>query len=451
VVLFLSMISTSGLNYQPYVLPIPIVWYTYQNSLPLCNIVSPNFCHPSETPLSSFNVCLVNEMTAWQTAYWVWTLGFAKGWGKGVLYAENFWKHDITGDVLDKIDLRMLEDELGIDPVHSLELLSVIRELHPAPYCTQTNTQSKPGLSARVIESTCGLRQSGCHPGTSLPSSSITMNSPHRQNYSASSICTYRTPSSSTDGGVESRSNIQKSHRTYNAVTVKSDSAFPSDMVESETVSSFDHRTKNGSGCLEDYGSIVSSTNLDRSRQDLDISRDSSIGPLFNQITPSFQKSKADKFRKLVLTLQSDEMPEDGIDGIRSIFEGIDDFKIDEMRIGTYTITFKDTETARKALKLVKQKGLMINKKFPPSARPNCPLDYIALMDLPISKGKSLPDNVGLLKKGERVTVNQAKGRRVRLLKPEGGKAEIWGWVSMYSEKGNPQLVLANETDFFEL
>jgi len=154
-----------------------------------------------------------------------------------------------------------------------------------------------------------------------------------------------------------------------------------------------------------------------------------------------------------VLNLQSDQKPERDIDGIRSLFKEIDpDVKVDPMSPeSTYTITFKDTELALEALKLGKQMELTIARKFPPRPRPNHPIEYIALEDLLILKGKSLSQPyVGLLKKGQKVTVDQAKGRRVRLIKPNE-KVKTWGWVSIYTDDGKPLLSQVNETEMGEL
>jgi len=169
-----------------------------------------------------------------------------------------------------------------------------------------------------------------------------------------------------------------------------------------------------------------------------------------NPNTPSLRKNKPDNFRKLVLTFQSDEKPEGGIDAIRSFFCEIDN-NVEVVPMGresTYTITFIDTEKAWEALKVGKQKGLTIARKFRPRPCPHHPLEYIALVDQRISVGKSLPDYVGFLKKGQKVTVDQAKGKRARLIKPNE-KIKTWGWVSMFSEDGNQQLALVSETEFW--
>lgn len=103
---------------------------------------------------------------------------------------------------------------------------------------------------------------------------------------------------------------------------------------------------------------------------------------------------------------------------------------------------------AREALKFGKQKGLTIQRKFRPRPSPRCPLDYIALVDLRISEGKKLKGFVGWLKKGQKVRINQAKGVRARLIKPND---KNWGWVSMYSAEGKRQLDLVNEPDSGEI
>jgi len=329
--------------------------------------------------------------------------------------------------------------------------------LYPTQSFMQSNIGSAPGLPARRVESMCRSRQPGCqvlpsYSGTSR-SSTLLVNSPLQQSYSESSICNSSTLSNQTDVGFASGRNFQKCHNMYDTVAGESEWSYPTDIdVSQNSVSSFGNYGTNRSVCSEGYGLKISSTSFHRQRQNLEISRHDPNVALVNPNNPSFQKNKKDEFRKLVLIFQSDEIPEGGIHGIRSFFGGIDnDVKVDPMRKeGKYTITCRDTETAREALKLGKQKGLTISRKFQPRAKPTRSLEYIALVDLPISKGKSLPDYVGLLKKGQKVTVNQAKGRRVRLIKPNE-KVKTWGWVSMFSEKGKQQLALVGDNEIYEL
>jgi len=426
------MTSICCLNYQQSVSPTPTIWYTNQNSMFVqvpSNIVSPNFCYSFFNPSSSLNVCPVSQMTDCQTACRVSPLFFEEGCGIAEVYTAHVFHHGITGDLQ-----------------------------HPTACFMRCNIESAQGMSARMIEPMCGSRHLGCqvlplYPGASQCSSPILMDSPHRQSYSGSSIGNFLTPSNHFDMGFESRRNFQKCHSVNEIVAGESDSFYPKDKDVSESsVSSFDTNRKNRSACSEGHRLKVSSTSFHRPKQDYEISSRGQNGPLVNHNTTSFRKNKTDKFRELRLTFESDEMPERDIDWISSFFCGIDsDVKVNRMCWeGTYTITLKDTKTAREALKFGKQNGLAISMRFPPKPRPGRPLEYIALVDLRISKGKSLQDFVGFLRKGQIVMVDQAKKKRVRLIRPKM-KVKTWGWVSMFSEKGKPQLALVSGTAICEL
>jgi len=152
-------------------------------------------------------------MTVLQTARWVWTLCLEKGWGKGDVYAGNFFSNGMTGDLLENLDLEILEKELGIDYAHSRELLSVIQALYTTPPWIQRNIGSEPGPSVPGTQSMCGSIQLGCQV---LPSHS--------------------------DMDFESGRNFQNCHKTCSTVAGKSDSSYRKDMDISElSVSSFDH------------------------------------------------------------------------------------------------------------------------------------------------------------------------------------------------------------------
>jgi len=287
-------------------------------------------------------------MTVWQTACWVRTLCFQKGWENGDLYAENFEYHAITGELLQNLNLTYLKNELGIDPVHSHELLSVIQELyptpslHPTPSWMQSNLGSELGPPVQGIGSMCGSIQLDCQvlPPYTVKSpismnsqvlppytvkSPISMNSPSKHNYSVRSNCTSLTPLNDTDMGSESRRNFQNCNKTSSPITEKSDSSYPTESAGSESsVKTSDHFSKSQSVCVQGYGVNLSSRICHHPLQDLKISRHGPNGPLMNHSTTSFRKNKTDKCRKLVLTFQSDEQPEGVIDWIRSIFVKFD-------------------------------------------------------------------------------------------------------------------------------
>jgi len=117
----------------------------------------------------------------------------------------------------------------------------------------------------------------------------------------------------------------------------------------------------------------------------------------------------------------------------------------------TYTIVFQDVDAAHAALLKFGNLGFTIKKKYPPRACPNTPRKFIALKDLLIREGKSLKGNIkeGCLIKGKKVWVNQAKGRRARIIKRNEERREddeVLGWVSLYSEDGEPLLQQLDES-----
>jgi len=163
----------------------------------------------------------------------------------------------------------------------------------------------------------------------------------------------------------------------------------------------------------------------------------------------SHRQGKSKGFRKLVLTLQGDQISAHGnISRILSWFVSIDpSVEVQEMRkCNTYTLTFQDHRRAKQALIEYREKKFKIAVKFPKKPSPSSPMEYISLEDLKIRIGKSLNgDRVGILRKGQKVTVNQIKGKRARLIRPKQ-EVKDWGWVSMYSkDDGQPLLTPVNE------
>jgi len=167
------------------------------------------------------------------------------------------------------------------------------------------------------------------------------------------------------------------------------------------------------------------------------------------------KRNRSVNLRKLLLTLTPDQIPENPvIETIRSWFLELDSavtVRPMENKEDTYTIIFKDVVAAHEAVLKFGKLGYMIKKKYPPRACPNDPIKYKALKPLVILKGKSFRGNfkVGSLVKGEKVWVNQVKGRRARVIKRKEERSEdneTRGWVSLFSEDGTPLLIQLDES-----
>jgi len=163
---------------------------------------------------------------------------------------------------------------------------------------------------------------------------------------------------------------------------------------------------------------------------------------------PSNPQKVTVKFPKLVLTLQANDFSQEGsIDFHRLRFQKIDPYvKVlySGHKTNEYILKFQDTNRAQEAYLKGLQMGLKMKRWFPARPSPGEPIEYISLTCLTIRVGKKSPNIVGWLGKGLKVTVNQLKSKRARLIKPN---KEIWGWVSMYSKEGTAYLAPVNETE----
>jgi len=101
-----------------------------------------------------------------------------------------------------------------------------------------------------------------------------------------------------------------------------------------------------------------------------------------------------------------------------------------------YIVSFQNCLQAKHALHLAKEIGYRLAIR--PRATPSCPATYVCMSPCTIREGKSLNGNVvGNLSKGEKVTVNQLKGRRARLIEVNAyGEVQKRGWVSVTSKVG---------------
>jgi len=163
------------------------------------------------------------------------------------------------------------------------------------------------------------------------------------------------------------------------------------------------------------------------------------------------KRNRSVNLKKLLLTLTPGQIPENAAtETIRSWFLEFDSavtVKPMENKQDTYTIVFQDVDAAHEAVLKFRHLGYMIRKKYPPRACPNNPMKYITLKKLIIRKGKSFRGNlkVGELEKGDKVWVNQIKGRRARVIKRREDN-EVLGWVSLYKEHGTPLLMQLEES-----
>lgn len=107
----------------------------------------------------------------------------------------------------------------------------------------------------------------------------------------------------------------------------------------------------------------------------------------------------------------------------------------------SYVIAFPDIIQAQQALSQADAIGYNLVQKRLPRPSPTRPCQFKALSTVTIRSGKGFRGDVlGKLKKDDIVTVNQKKGRRVRLMIVEEGSPINKGWVSLYTAKGFPLL-----------
>jgi len=101
-----------------------------------------------------------------------------------------------------------------------------------------------------------------------------------------------------------------------------------------------------------------------------------------------------------------------------------------------YIVSFQNNVQAKHALHLAKEIGYRLAIRT--RATPSCPATYVCMSRCTIREGKSLNGNVvGNLSKGEKVTVNQLKGRRARLIEQnEYGEVQKRGWVTVTTKDG---------------
>jgi len=108
-----------------------------------------------------------------------------------------------------------------------------------------------------------------------------------------------------------------------------------------------------------------------------------------------------------------------------------------------FLVTFLESSTARKVYnekELYELRSVRVN--FAPRAGPNTRVKYKVLSDVLLYNGKSSKAScIGKLKRGDRVTANQLKKRRVRLVEGQ----EIIGWANLFTENNDECMLQLEE------
>jgi len=165
----------------------------------------------------------------------------------------------------------------------------------------------------------------------------------------------------------------------------------------------------------------------------------------------SIRSTRRASFKKLIIAPGPEQFPQDGLatECIRQMFAVFDDtvrvhFHSMEDSTNKYLVVFGDCEMAHEAFHWAEDNGYRgkVKKEWPERPSPKRPIQYMALEDLRMRKGKALSgDVVGTLLKGDVVSVNQLKGRRARIREFVDGAWSNKGWVSVHSKDGKPLLV----------
>jgi len=356
----------------------------YQKALndmvPLC----PTIFHPPDKP---FKVSVVDKMTVAETASWIWTLAAWKGWTEGEFYSWRFKKNCISGRMLQHLNEELLEFDLGITRHgHRQEILSTIKGLFP------TNL-----LSSWTVPS--GLRSSIA--GISAPESDC-----------------------STYGGIR---------HTAVSENESSTGQYPISIYSSQFTDREESFQMDNSDFMSDSCYSRSSIKTITESEERMLSRRSSTRTTMSSMSRSVYLKP---LRGKSLHLLCDEHTVRDIDTIRKRFHEFN-YIVNVRPSGDhYILSFQNFLQAKHALQHAKEIGYRLVMR--PRATPKCPANYVCMSKCKIREGKSLGGNiVGFLEKGQRVTVNQLKGRRARLIaRNKTGEMVKIGWVTTKTKEG---------------
>lgn len=426
--------------------------------------VSPSFYLAKDEDIVSVSAYHVELMTFEETSFWVWTYCHLQGWDEAGRYAENFKEQEITGRVLRYLSDSDLKVSLKIiSPSHRSQLLSAIRNLLQSA-TMEAKIDSEVQGSVSTLASPCRI----VYPVYLVPYQGSIMNDNHNSFSTgvamAQSLETSAFSTPVTWSSVGGWSGCEGSIPQYicpptticvpsysdKATMLSQVPSFGTDLAKyaqtdmSDIVSeSYNSKRSCGAECTDVYGhsmpsgDMVNSTLVVDERKTDDIDQPNKHVPQVTQMRRSKPASTKRRsfvnLKKLLLTLESDEIPKNGdTEIIRSWFVNVDSgVKVKPMNDvpNAYTIIFESEDSAIEALKFNK-KGFKMKIKYPPRAGPKNPVEYKAPRDLKVRQGKSLNGNylAGVIKMGETVMVNQIKGRRARVVNR--------GWLSANTESG---------------
>jgi len=402
--------------------------------------ISPPRHHPPNVPVS---ICRVDLMTIEQTGNWISTLGRFRGWKEAYTYGQNFKEQSITGSSLSQITPKMLEETLGIsDQSHRVEIFITIQNLFcllplgnsslihvPNPLYNITLASSCESLtrgSVQVLHSDC---TSTINFRTS-PKDEVRRHLESECESSYSRVCASSCPTDQLgDFMSESAYRERTAGTAYNITNAEGDGlSKPNNRARKSDVVMTDKLPDNFE--REETGSIRS----------------------IRTAKGSIRSTRKASYKKLILTLKPDQIPEHegrSVDLIRRRFEQFDAFVEvipEEDPSNRYLVVFENSEMAQDAFHQADDIGYELAKKWPARPNPNRPILYKAMSDLLIREGKAFSGQVmGTLKKDETVYVNQLKGRRARLIRVENGETITRGWVSVHSSDGEPLLMQVAE------
>jgi len=147
--------------------------------------------------------------------------------------------------------------------------------------------------------------------------------------------------------------------------------------------------------------------------------------------------------RKLILTLPKDRVKHgQEVLELKQRFAECN-YAVDILPLGwkdnSYVVVFENEKLRKEARSRAKEIGYELAKYRGRRPSPEFPVKYQALSELYVRKGKSLKQEriVKIIRKHEIITVNQAKGRRARIVEvlENGGRKNI-GWVSLHTLNG---------------
>jgi len=362
---------------------------------------------------ASFDVTPVDQMTIYQTANWIKTLGGYYGWTQAEAYAEKFINNSITGVLLQELTPEMLETSIGMrNQRHQRELFSAIKYLW---------SNIRPKNEAEFLENISGIQM--------LESS--------YSNESNGGRCLSETECESTN------SYLISSHSKNTAESVQMEYSDMSESGYSQRSSGVSSIDSDHPYVRSDEYSIHKSSSFCTSNDKLDVAMDDREALEHMKGVVPFKVRRPLRCRKLKLHLREDQIDEDSCPLllIRSRFQELNikvDIEPTENKSNTYTLVFPNYQRAEEIRLRADEIGYKLTKNYPPRPNPRSPRKYKSMAELTIRTGKALnKEIVGTLKKGEIVTVNQIKGRRARLIKEkENGDFESIGWVSLHAQDG---------------